>query len=65
VIQFDDGADADWRFEAWKAGRTGFPMVDAGMRLLAPETGFMHNCVRMITASFLVKDLHLPWQSGR
>jgi deoxyribodipyrimidine photo-lyase len=50
-------------FEAWKAGRTGFPIVDAGMRQLA-ATGFMHNRVRMIVASFLVKDLHLPWQWG-
>ena len=50
-------------FEAWKAGRTGFPIVDAGMRQLA-ETGCMHNRVRMIVASFLVKDLHLPWQWG-
>ena len=50
-------------FEAWKAGRTGFPIVDAGMRQLA-QTGFMHNRVRMIVASFLVKDLHLPWQWG-
>jgi deoxyribodipyrimidine photo-lyase len=50
-------------FEAWKAGRTGFPIVDAGMRQLA-QTGFMHNRIRMIVASFLVKDLHLPWQWG-
>ena len=50
-------------FEAWKQGRTGFPIVDAGMRQLA-ETGWMHNRVRMIVASFLVKDLHLPWQWG-
>jgi deoxyribodipyrimidine photo-lyase len=50
-------------FDAWKAGRTGFPIIDAGMRQLA-ETGFMHNRVRMIVASFLVKDLHLPWQWG-
>jgi deoxyribodipyrimidine photo-lyase len=50
-------------FEAWKAGRTGFPIVDAGMRQLA-QTGFMHNRLRMIVASFLVKDLHLPWQWG-
>ena len=50
-------------FEAWKAGRTGYPIVDAGMRQLA-QTGFMHNRVRMIVASFLVKDLHLPWQWG-
>ncbi|MEE4025643.1 deoxyribodipyrimidine photo-lyase [Gordonia sp. PKS22-38] len=66
--QFDDIAlDTDKaayaRFEAWKEGRTGFPLVDAGMRQLA-ETGFMHNRVRMLTASFLVKDLHLPWWWG-
>ncbi len=62
-IEVDEDEDAKKRFEAWKAGRTGFPIVDAGMRQLA-ETGFMHNRVRMITASFLVKDLHLPWQWG-
>jgi deoxyribodipyrimidine photo-lyase len=50
-------------FETWKAGRTGYPIVDAGMRQLA-NTGWMHNRVRMIVASFLVKDLHLPWQWG-
>ena len=63
AIEVDDGPDARAAFDAWKAGRTGFPVVDAGMRQLA-ETGFMHNRVRMITASFLVKDLHLPWQWG-
>ena len=62
-IEVDDDAEAKQRFEAWKAGRTGFPIVDAGMRQLA-DTGFMHNRVRMIVASFLVKDLHLPWQWG-
>ncbi|MDT4999382.1 MAG: deoxyribodipyrimidine photo-lyase [Mycobacterium sp.] len=62
-IEVDDDRDAQRRFEAWKAGRTGFPIVDAGMRQLA-QTGFMHNRVRMIAASFLVKDLHLPWQWG-
>ncbi|OBH48478.1 cryptochrome/photolyase family protein [Mycobacterium mantenii] len=62
-IQTDTGAEAERRFEAWKAGETGFPFVDAGMRQLR-ETGFMHNRVRMIVASFLVKDLHLPWQWG-
>ena len=50
-------------FAAWKEGRTGYPIVDAGMRQLA-NTGWMHNRVRMIVASFLVKDLHLPWQWG-
>ncbi|MFV0460897.1 MAG: cryptochrome/photolyase family protein [Actinomycetales bacterium] len=48
---------------AWRAGRTGFPMVDAGMRQLLAE-GFMHNRLRMLTASFLVKDLHAPWTLG-
>ena len=50
-------------FDAWCAGRTGFPFVDAGMRQLA-ETGFMHNRVRMVVASFLVKDLHVHWKYG-
>ncbi len=50
-------------FEAWTQGRTGYPIVDAGMRQLLRE-GFMHNRVRMIVASFLVKDLHLPWWWG-
>lgn len=50
-------------FEAWCQGRTGFPIVDAGMRELV-ATGFMHNRVRMIVASFLVKDLHLSWRWG-
>jgi deoxyribodipyrimidine photo-lyase len=62
-MPWDDGPDADERFEAWARGRTGFPIVDAGMRQLLSE-GWMHNRVRMIVASFLVKDLHLPWQRG-
>ncbi|NNC92262.1 MAG: deoxyribodipyrimidine photo-lyase [Acidimicrobiia bacterium] len=49
--------------EAWKAGRTGYPLVDAGMRQLINE-GWMHNRVRMITASFLVKDLLIDWRLG-
>jgi len=49
--------------EAWKAGRTGYPIVDAGMRQLA-ETGWMHNRVRMIVGSFLVKDLLIDWREG-
>ena len=48
---------------AWQRGRTGVPIVDAGMRELS-QTGWMHNRVRMITASFLVKHLLLPWQAG-
>jgi deoxyribodipyrimidine photo-lyase len=63
AIKIDDGKEAEQRFEAWKAGKTGFPIVDAGMRQLR-DTGYMHNRVRMIVASFLVKDLHLPWQWG-
>jgi deoxyribodipyrimidine photo-lyase len=47
----------------WQTGRTGFPFVDAGMRQLW-RTGWMHNRVRMVVASFLVKDLMLPWQAG-
>ena len=50
-------------FQAWCEGRTGFPIVDAGMRQLN-ETGFMHNRLRMITASFLVKDLLVDWRWG-
>lgn len=50
-------------FEAWKIGKTGFPIVDAGMRQLN-ESGWMHNRVRMIVASFLVKDLHIDWHWG-
>ena len=58
----------DWRDDpdalaAWKAGRTGYPVVDAGMRQLAQE-GFVHNRARMIVASFLTKDLYLDWREG-
>jgi len=49
--------------EAWRAGRTGFPVVDAGMRQLANQ-GWMHNRARLIVGSFLTKDLHLDWRSG-
>jgi deoxyribodipyrimidine photo-lyase len=48
---------------AWQKGMTGYPLVDAGMRQLW-HTGWMHNRVRMIAASFLIKHLLLPWQSG-
>jgi deoxyribodipyrimidine photo-lyase len=50
-------------FESWKAGRTGYPLVDAGMRELL-ETGWMHNRVRMVAASFLVKHLMIDWREG-
>ncbi len=61
-------ANFDWRddaigFRAWRKGLTGYPIVDAGMRQLW-RTGWMHNRVRMIVASFLIKDLLIPWQQG-
>ncbi|WP_328328848.1 DNA photolyase family protein [Kribbella sp. NBC_00382] len=59
-MQYDEPGDA---FDAWCRGMTGYPIVDAGMRELA-ETGFMHNRVRMVVASFLVKDLHVHWKFG-
>jgi deoxyribodipyrimidine photo-lyase len=49
--------------KAWQTGKTGYPFVDAGMRQLW-ATGWMHNRVRMVVASFLVKHLLLPWQAG-
>lgn len=50
-------------FEAWREGRTGYPLVDAAMRQLAEE-GFMHNRARMTVASFLCKDLYVDWREG-
>lgn len=50
-------------FAAWCKGKTGFPIIDAGMRELN-ATGYMHNRVRLLTASFLTKDLHISWQKG-
>ena len=50
-------------FRRWQEGKTGFPIVDAGMRELL-ATGFMHNRVRMLTASFLTKNLHVDWRRG-
>lgn len=57
------GPDADRDFAAWTRGRTGYPVVDAGMRELW-RTGWMHNRVRMIAASFLVKHLLIDWRRG-
>jgi deoxyribodipyrimidine photo-lyase len=51
------------QFDAWREGRTGYPIVDAGMRQLA-ATGWMHNRLRMITAMFLTKDLFIDWRWG-
>ncbi|MBE0564544.1 MAG: FAD-binding domain-containing protein, partial [Krumholzibacteria bacterium] len=57
------GAGDPRHLQAWQRGSTGYPIVDAGMRELW-TTGWMHNRVRMIAASFLVKDLLVPWQEG-
>jgi deoxyribodipyrimidine photo-lyase len=59
-IRWRDDAEG---FAAWRHGRTGYPMVDAGMRQLL-ATGWMHNRVRMLTASFLVKNLLIDWRRG-
>ena len=62
-MKYDTGKAADEKFAAWCEGRTGYPFVDAGMRQLRTE-GWMHNRVRMVVASFLLKDLHIEWQRG-
>ncbi|MGZ5054025.1 MAG: cryptochrome/photolyase family protein [Methylobacter sp.] len=59
-LQWDNNPDY---FQAWCDGKTGFPIVDAGMRELN-ATGYMHNRVRMIVSSFLIKDLHVDWRWG-
>lgn len=59
-LPWDDNSSL---LDAWKNGQTGYPIVDAGMRELN-ATGWMHNRVRMIVASFLTKDLHINWQEG-
>jgi len=59
----EHGPERDRLFLAWCEGKTGYPIVDAGMRQLN-QTGWMHNRVRMIVASFLIKDLRIDWQSG-
>jgi deoxyribodipyrimidine photo-lyase len=63
AIQWEAGADAEQAFQAWCEGRTGYPLVDAAMRQLN-ETGYMHNRLRMVSASFLVKDLGIDWRRG-
>ena len=62
-LRWDTDEQARERFAAWATGTTGYPLVDAGMRQLLAE-GWMHNRVRMVTASFLVKDLHIDWRLG-
>jgi len=62
-IEWETGGLADARFEAWRNATTGYPLVDAAMRQLI-RTGYMHNRLRMITASFLAKDLGIDWRRG-
>ena len=62
-LRVDHDARAVDRFLTWARGETGYPLVDAGMRQLLQE-GWMHNRVRMVAASFLVKHLHLDWRWG-
>jgi deoxyribodipyrimidine photo-lyase len=59
-LRWADDAEA---LQAWKDGRTGYPLVDAGMRQLA-RTGWMHNRARLVVGSFLTKDLHIDWREG-
>jgi deoxyribodipyrimidine photo-lyase len=63
AIAWETGAVADQLFQAWCEGNTGYPLVDAAMRQLN-QTGYMHNRLRMVTASFLCKDLGLDWRRG-
>ena len=63
AIQFESGPEAEEMFSAWCEGRTGYPLVDAAMAQLN-QTGYMHNRLRMVTASFLVKDLGIDWRWG-
>ncbi len=62
-IRFEHGKHAEALFTAWCEGRTGYPLVDAAMAQIN-QTGYMHNRLRMVVASFLVKDLGLHWQRG-
>jgi deoxyribodipyrimidine photo-lyase len=62
-MAYADPAAPDSHFQEWCEGRTGFPVVDAAMRQMR-AIGWMHNRMRMIVASFLVKDLHVEWQHG-
>jgi deoxyribodipyrimidine photo-lyase len=62
-IRWEHGKGAQAQFQAWCEGRTGYPLVDAAMAQLN-QTGYMHNRLRMVTASFLVKDLGIDWRWG-
>lgn len=63
AIQWETGPEAEALFQAWCEGRTGYPLVDAAMAQLN-QTGYMHNRLRMVAASFLVKDLGIDWRWG-
>ena len=63
AIRWDTGTHADELFAAWCEARTGYPLVDAAMRQLN-QTGYMHNRLRMVVASFLTKDLGIDWRRG-
>jgi deoxyribodipyrimidine photo-lyase len=63
AIRWETGAEAESLFEAWRCGRTGYPLVDAAMAQIN-QTGYMHNRLRMVTASFLIKDLGIDWRWG-
>jgi len=62
-IKWEHGKHAEALFAAWCEGRTGYPLVDAAMRQIA-QTGYMHNRLRMVVASFLTKDLGIDWRWG-
>ena len=62
-IKWAHGKQAEARFAAWCGGRTGYPLVDAAMRQIN-QTGYMHNRLRMVVASFLIKDLGIDWRWG-
>jgi len=63
AIEWDSDAEARSRFDAWCQGRTGYPLVDAAMAQIN-QTGYMHNRLRMVVGSFLVKDLGVDWRWG-
>ena len=63
AVKFEHGKQADAHFAAWCEGRTGYPLVDAAMAQIN-RTGYMHNRLRMVTATFLVKDLGIDWRRG-
>jgi deoxyribodipyrimidine photo-lyase len=63
AIKWERGKHADEHFAAWCEGRTGYPLVDAAMHQIN-QTGYMHNRLRMVTASFLTKDLGIDWKRG-